>query len=73
MRPYHDRSGGGVTHFFHTPDSIKVWFQNGSAYTYTHESAGVAAVQRMKELSVSGKGLTSFIRTQKPGHSHKRK
>jgi hypothetical protein len=62
MEPYSDRSGNsGIVAYQLGATSITVKFENGSLYLYTYESAGAETVERMKELAVSGRGLSSFI------------
>lgn len=73
MNRYIDKSGGnGITHYERTIGGIKVRYTNGKEYHYTDQSAGVRIVQRMQQLAESGKGLTSFIRDNKPGHAKQR-
>lgn len=40
---------------------ISVKFRDGSIYTYTNKSAGVAAICEMKTLAKKGAGLTTYI------------
>lgn len=42
-------------------DSIKVQFNDGSIYLYTHQSAGHDNVEKMKSLALAGTGLNSYI------------
>ena len=63
MQTYRDVDrDSGVEAFELTPNSIIVKFK-GSArtYEYSHASAGVANVDEMKRLALSGDGLHSYI------------
>jgi len=62
MRPY-GQSGGniGVRAFEISVDSITVEFNDGAVYLYNHSSTGIANVQQMKQLALSGDGLDSYI------------
>jgi hypothetical protein len=72
MRRYIDKSGhDAITHYEHGIDSIKVRFASGHEYEFTHGSAGETNVNRMKQLSVAGSGLTSFIAANQPAHARK--
>jgi hypothetical protein len=61
-RRYGNLSGdSGVTGYEIGRDRIEVWFRGGASYVYTHASAGREAIERMKELAESGRGLSTFI------------
>jgi hypothetical protein len=51
----------GVTAYEIGEDSIKVEFEDQSLYLYTHDATGVANVEKMKQLALSGQGLSTFI------------
>ena len=62
MQPYLNLSGdSGVRAFEIGADFISVQFQGEDLYLYTHESAGRNNVERMKQLAIAGKGLSTFI------------
>ena len=42
-------------------DFIKVRFNSGLVYLYTHHSAGQNNIEEMKKLAIQGRGLNSFI------------
>ncbi len=42
-------------------DSITVEFSDGTVYLYDCSSAGVANIQQMKQLALSGRGLNTYI------------
>ncbi|AWV87171.1 hypothetical protein NVT87_05390 [Acinetobacter radioresistens] len=63
LEPYKDVSGKSHIEFYYIgSDYIMVQFK-GSAkqYVYTYISAGEHHVEKMKQLAVSGKGLTAYI------------
>ena len=43
------------------PESITVYFSDGSAYLYTCQTAGENNIKEMKRLAALGQGLNSFI------------
>lgn len=43
------------------PDSIAVEFKDGAIYLYTEESASRSDIERIKDLAVAGRGLSTFI------------
>lgn len=62
MTPYRKLSGNsGVTHYELASDSIKIKFNNGSVYLYTHAITGEGHISKMKQLATSGKGLSTYI------------
>lgn len=54
--------GDGVQAFEFSVDGITVEFDNGAVYRYDHASAGLANIQQMKQLALSGHGLDHYIR-----------
>lgn len=74
MEPYKNLGGNsGVLAYQIGNDYIKVQFKEGrwTLYVYTYQSAGLAAVETMKNLAQQGHGLNSFISTYQPNHSSK--
>lgn len=72
METYANLGGdSGIAGYEIGDDYITVIFTTEARYTYTYESAGVDAVETMKELAESGQGLNSYISTNKPGHAMK--
>ena len=69
MNPYTSSSGkaSGVTAYETGSDFIIVQFKAKEKYTYSYNSAGRAAVEKMKELALAGKGLSTYITKNKPG------
>ena len=62
MPLYRDIDGdSGVVRYESTPDSITVYFKDGSGYLYTNVSAGAHNIQRMKTLAMNRDGLNAFI------------
>lgn len=63
IMPIYMNLGGtsGVRSYEAGPDFIRVQFQSGTPYLYTHQSAGQQNVEHMKRLAESGRGLNSFI------------
>jgi hypothetical protein len=62
MQPYGDHSRQhGVIAFEIGPESIDVEFTSGWVYRFTHDRPGALRVTRMKELALSGRGLSTFI------------
>jgi len=65
MQRYANHSGNSsIVAYQLGPTSITVKFAGDRFYMYTYESAGAENVERMKELAVSGRGLSSFISTK---------
>lgn len=54
-------SNSGVIAYEIGEDNIKVEFEDHSLYLYTHDVTGAGNVEHMKELALSGKGLSTFI------------
>ena len=64
MKPYENRGGdSGVAAYETGPDFIRVQFNTGAIYLYTHASCGKHNFETMKALAVSGRGLNAFIRS----------
>ena len=65
MTRYKDLSGGsGVVSYKTGPDHIAVEFKSGDMYLYTYKKPGKVAVEEMKKLAASGRGLSTFISQQ---------
>ena len=54
----------GVEWYDVLPDAIIVQFGDGAAYRYDRARPGPAAVDRMKALAASGRGLNGYISRQ---------
>jgi len=64
MMPYGNIAGNsGVMAYEIAVDRISVQFIDGKVYVYTYASAGKKAIERMKRLALSGRGLSTFIST----------
>lgn len=64
MIPYKNAAGNsGVVAYDIGADRISVQFIDGTTYVYTHKSAGVSNINRMKQLAEAGKDLSTFIST----------
>ncbi|MFZ1326590.1 MAG: hypothetical protein WAT67_11335 [Candidatus Contendobacter sp.] len=62
MQLYKNLSGhSGVKAYESNKDAIIVEFTTGGSYLYTHNSAGAAHVENMKQLARLGKGLNTYI------------
>lgn len=62
MHYYHNKSGqAGVKAYEIGSDFIKVQFQDHSIYLYSYRIPGQEHVERMKDLAVQGRGLTTYI------------
>ncbi len=62
MERYNNLNGdSGVAAYEIGDDSIKVEFRDGHIYLYTYQSAGRENIERMKELAIAGRGLSTFI------------
>ena len=62
MEQYKNRGkDSDVTGYEIGDDWIKVQFRDGWIYTYTNQSAGQEAIERMKRLAVAGQGLNGYI------------
>jgi hypothetical protein len=73
MKYYSNLDGGSRIHAYEiSDDSIKVQFNTGSIYVFTHSSAGYDNIEHMKRLAESGNGLNRFIsRNVKDKYSRK--
>jgi hypothetical protein len=63
MEQYKKNNSGtsGVEFYEIENKDIIVQFIDGSIYKYTYNSAGEEAIEKMKELALAGKGLTTYI------------
>ncbi|GLH71307.1 hypothetical protein GETHPA_28400 [Geothrix rubra] len=62
MRRYGDPAGDSrIRAFEFSADGITVEFQDGAIYRYDHANTGLANIQQMKQLALSGKGLNRYI------------
>lgn len=62
MQSYTNYSGNSnVVSFEIGSIYITVQFSTGHPYTYSYGKAGVAHVEKMKELARAGRGLNSYI------------
>lgn len=74
MQPYSNLNGdSGVLAYLLGDDYIIVQFKDGqyTFYKYTYPSAGSSVVELLKSLAQQGRGLNSYISTNKPGYSSK--
>ena len=67
MKQYANHHGNsGVVEYEITDDSITVLFKYGKrAYIYSNAITGTHHVDTMKELAVSGRGLSTYIAQNK--------
>ena len=70
MTKYLNKSGkSSVLGYSFTKNSISILFEDLKfVYTYNEMKPGVAKVQRMIQLAISGKGLNSYINTKVYGN-----
>jgi hypothetical protein len=62
VETYVNRSGdSGITAYEIGADYIVVQFIGGDVYRYTYRSAGKRAIETMKKLAATGKGLSTYI------------
>lgn len=62
MQRYSNLSGqSGIKSYTVGSNYIDVYFSDGAAYRYTYASAGSTAIEQMKQLAASGRGLNSYI------------
>jgi hypothetical protein len=62
MQPYKNSNRDtGVVAYETGDNGIAVQFRDGSVYLYTVKSAGLASINKMKDLAKKGKGLTTYI------------
>jgi len=67
MERYKNLNGNSDIRYYEMwEDFIWIIFSDNVKYQYTYDSIGAGNVERMKELAIAGRGLTSFINTQ-PG------
>lgn len=72
MRRYANLSGtSGVAFFEVVEGGIRIQFKDGDTYLYTTASAGSAAITRMIALAEDGRGLATYINTNKPRYARK--
>jgi len=74
MQPYSNLSGdSGVLAYQIGAVYIIVQFKHGqyTFYKYTYASAGSGVIETLKALAQQGRGLNSYISTNKPGYSSK--
>lgn len=72
MIPYSSASGkkSGVSAYGIGEDFIIVQFDTGQ-YKYSYSSCGRTATEKMKELAMASKGLSTFITQNQPGFEWK--
>jgi hypothetical protein len=51
----------GVLAYETGKDFIKLQFQDGRVYLYDYTKPGKTAVNKMKKLAVTGRGLTTYV------------
>lgn len=62
MKRYGDSTGEFRIHAFEfNADGITIEFSDGSVYRYDSANTGLANIQQMKQLALSGKGLGGYI------------
>lgn len=62
MEKYSNKRGNSpVTHFKIEDERIIVWFSGGNSYSYSYQKAGRNHVEQMKNLAISGTGLSAYI------------
>lgn len=61
IRYKNGNGNSGVTAYKTGDDFIIVEFGNTGTYLYNYKSAGREAIEKMKLLAISGKGLSAFI------------
>lgn len=62
MTRYRNLSGNsGVLAYKIGEDYIIVEFQEGGTYLYNYKRPGKNKVERMKELAIAGRGLSTYI------------
>ena len=74
MQTYSNLGGdSGVLAYQIGDDNIIVQFNKGqdTFYKYTYSSTGSPVVEVLKNLARHGRGLNSYISTNKPGYSLK--
>lgn len=62
MKPYKNLEGhSGVIAYAIGEDFIAVKFTEGHVYLYNYEKPGRSAVEKMKQLALAGRGLSTYI------------
>ena len=62
LQPYATRGqAAGVRAYALLPGGLLVQFQSGEGYLYDETSPGPKHVQRMSELAIAGRGLSTYI------------
>lgn len=57
-----NRGNSTITHYEINAQVITVWFKGGKSYSYSYNGgAGEQNVEEMKELAISGTGLSAYI------------
>jgi len=51
-----------------TENSITVKFNTGEIRVYTHQSAGICAVENMRKRALENMGLSTYIQENAPVH-----
>jgi hypothetical protein len=71
MKRYGNRSGdSGVIAYDEGKDWVKAQFSNRKTYRYSYKSAGMHAVEQLRELARKGKGLSTFISQNNPPYDN---
>jgi hypothetical protein len=74
MEPYSNLNGdSGVLAYQIGADYIIVQFKTGhyTFYKYTYSSAGNLVIETLKNFARQGRGLNSYISTNKPAYNSK--
>lgn len=73
MEAYRSNSGkrSGVIGFEIGEDFILVKFRGSPTYKYSNTYTGTERVERMKELALNQKGLSTYIAQRKPRYESK--
>jgi hypothetical protein len=62
VQRYRNFSGtSGVRAFEIGEDYIRIQFERGGTYLYTHDSAGAENIEKMKQLALKGSHLNDLI------------
>ena len=62
MKKYLNKGGrSGVTGYDVAPESISVEFNHNATYLYTTKTAGKKVIEKMKQLALTGRGLSTYI------------
>lgn len=76
METYSNNSGrSNVLRYLIASDYIVIQFSGGrdTFYKYTYASAGVSAIETMKQLAEQGSGLNSYVSSKATSPSYERK